>query len=123
MTQDLLFGRAMFQTVAKRRPPEGLIHHSDRGSQYGSKNYQKLMNQFKMQPSMSLKVNCYVNAPMESFFGTLKTELVHHREYRTRQEATAEIREYIEVFYNRQRLHASLENLSPAAYWKKSIGQ
>lgn len=122
MTQDLV-GRALFQAVAKRRPPEGLIHHSDRGSQYCSGGYQRLMKQFKMLPSMSRKGNCYDNAPMESFFGTLKTELVHHRKYRSRQEAKAEIREYIEVFYNRQRRHASLGNLSPGAYWKKSISQ
>jgi len=122
MTQDLV-GRALFKAVARRRPPKGLIHHSDRGSQYCSKSYQKLMKQFEMQPSMSRKGNCYDNAPMESFFGTLKKELVHHRKYRTRQEAIAESREYIEVFYNRQRRHASLGNLSPAAYWKKSISQ
>ena len=66
MTQDLV-GQALFQAVAKRRPPEGLIHHSDRGSQYCSKSFQKLMKQFKMQPSMSRKGNCYDNAPMESF--------------------------------------------------------
>lgn len=120
MTQDLV-GQALFQAVAKRRPGEGLIHHSDRGSQYCSGSYQKLMRQFKMKPSMSRKGNCWDNAPMESFFGTLKTEMVHHRKYRTRQEAIAEIREYIEVFYNRQRRHASLGNLSPAAYWKKNV--
>jgi putative transposase len=120
MTQDLV-GRALFQAVAKRRPGDGLIHHSDRGSQYCSGSYQKLMRQFKMNPSMSRKGNCWDNAPMESFFGTLKTELVHHRKYRTRQEAAAEIREYIEVFYNRQRRHASLGNLSPAVYWKKHV--
>lgn len=122
MPQDLV-GRALFQAVARRRPPKDLTHHSDRGSQYCSKSYQKLMRQFKMKPSMSRKGNCYDNASMESFFGTLKNELVHHRKYRTRQEAIAEIREYIEVFYNRQRRHASLGNLSPAAYWKKSISR
>ena len=79
------------------------------------------MKQFKMTPSMSRKGNCWDNAPMESFFGTLKTELVHLRKYRTRQEAIADIREYIEVFYNRQRRHANLGNLSPAAYWKKYV--
>jgi putative transposase len=120
MTQDLV-GRALFRAVSIRRPGEGLIHHSDRGSQYCSDSYQKLMRQFKMNPSMSRKGNCWDNAPMESFFGTLKTELVHHKKYRTRQEAVAEIREYIEVFYNRQRRHASLGNLSPAVYWKKYV--
>lgn len=122
MTQELV-GRALFQAVARRRPPEGLIHHSDRGSQYCSSSHQKLLRQFKMNPSMSRKGNCYDNAPMESFFGTLKTELIHHQKYRTRQEAILEVREYIEVFYNRQRRHASLGNLSPAAYWKKFVMQ
>jgi len=120
MTQDLV-GRALFRAVATRRPPKGLIHHSDRGSQYCSRRYQKLMKQFGMKPSMSRKGNCWDNAPMESFFGTLKQEMVHHRRYRTRQQAVGEIREYIEVFYNRQRRHASLGNLSPVTYWKKFI--
>lgn len=120
MTQDLV-GRALFRAVTARRPPNGLIHHSDRGSQYCSGSYQKLMRQFKMKQSMSRKGNCWDNAPMESFFGTLKTELVHLRKYRTRQEAIADIREYIEVFYNRQRRHANLGNLSPVAYWKKYV--
>jgi putative transposase len=120
MTQDLV-GRALFRAVAARRPPKGLIHHSDRGSQYCSHRSQKLMKQFGMKPSMSRKGNCWDNAPMESFFGTLKQEMVHHRRYRTRQQAMGEIREYIEVFYNRQRRHASLDNLSPVAYWKKFI--
>jgi putative transposase len=122
MTQDLV-GRALFRAVATRRPPEGLIHHSDRGSQYCSRSYQKLMKQFRMITSMSRKGNCWDNAPMESFFGTLKQEMVHHRRYRTRQQAMAEISEYIEVFYNRQRRHAGLGNFSPAAYWKKFIRQ
>ena len=120
MTQDLV-GRALFRAVAARRPPKGLIHHSDRGSQYCSHSHQKLMKQFKMKPSMSRKGNCWDNASMESFFGTLKQEMVHHRKYRTRREAMTEISEYIEVFYNRQRRHANLGNLSPAAYWKKFI--
>ena len=120
MTQELV-GQALFRAVAARRPPKGLIHHSDRGSQYCSRSYRKLQKQFKITTSMSRKGNCYDNAPMESFFGTLKTELVHHRKYRTRQEAIADIREYIEVFYNRQRRHASLGNISPAAFWKKFI--
>lgn len=118
MTQDLV-ARALFRAVAARRPSVGLIHHSDRGSQYCSRRYQKLLKQFKITPSMSRKGNCYDNAPMESFFGTLKTELVYHRKYRKRQEAVAEVSEYIEVFYNRQRRHASLGNISPLAFWRK----
>jgi putative transposase len=99
MTQDL-FGRALFRAVAARHPPKDLIQYSDRGSQYCSRSYQKLMKQFKMKPSMSRKGNCWDNVPMESFFGTLKRKLVHHQKYRTRQEAMTEILEYIEVFYN-----------------------
>lgn len=120
MTQDLI-ARALFRAVAARRPATGLVHHSDRGSQYCSNSYQKLLKQFGMTPSMSRKGNCYDNAPMESFFGTLKTELVYHSRYRNRLEAITEISEYIEVFYNRQRRHASLGNISPAAYWNKFI--
>ena len=118
MTKDLV-GRALSRAVGARRPQAGLIHHSDRGSQYCSKNYQKMLRQFGVIASMSRKGNCYDNAPMESFFGTLKNELVHHRTFRTRQEAIAEISEYIEVFYNRQRRHANSGNVSPLAFWKK----
>lgn len=118
MTHDLV-GRALFRAVAAKKPARGLIHHSDRGSQYCSKNYQKMIKQFGIVPSMSRKGNCYDNAPMESWFGTLKMELTHHRHYRARKEAILEIREYIEIFYNRQRRHAKLGNISPAAFEKK----
>jgi transposase InsO family protein len=114
-----LVSQSLFRAVAAKRPAEGLIHHSDRGSQYCSYEYQELLGQFEMRPSMSRKGNCYDNAPMESFWGTLKQELVHHRRYRTRQEAIQEITEYIEVFYNRQRRQARLGFLSPVAYTKK----
>lgn len=114
MTKELV-SKALFRAVVAKRPAAGLIHHSDRGSQYCSHGYQKLLKQFKMQPSMSRKGNCYDNAPMESW-GTLKNELVHHRSYQTRQEAIQEICEYIEIFYNRQRRQARLGYLSPAAY-------
>jgi transposase InsO family protein len=121
-TQDLV-SRALFRAVVERRPPVGLIHHSDRGSQYCSRSYRKLLKQSNIVAPMSRKGNCYDKAPMESVFGTLKTELVHHRKDHTRQEATSDIREYVEVFYNRQRRHRSLGNLSPAAHWKKFIRQ
>jgi transposase InsO family protein len=78
--------------------------------------YRKLMDQFKMRPSMSRKGDCYDNAPMESFWGTLKNELIHHCRYKTREQAIREITEYIEVFYNRQRRQARLGYLSPANY-------
>jgi transposase InsO family protein len=115
MTTDLV-RRALVQAVAAKRPAPGLIHHSDRGSQYCSHDYQGLVKQFGMQPSMSRKGNCYDNAPMESFWGTLKNELVHHRRYATRAQAMAEITEYIEIFYNRQRRQARLGYVSPATF-------
>ena len=114
-----LVSQSLLRSVATRRPPGGLIHHSDRGSQYCSLPYQKLLNQFGMKASMSRKGNCYDNAPMESFWGTLKSELIHHRRYPTREEAIQEITEYIEVFYNRERRQARLDYLSPAAYVKQ----
>lgn len=122
MTTDLV-GRALFQAVAAKRPAPGLVHHSDRGSQYCSHEYQGLVKQFGMQPSMSRKGNCYDNAPMESFWGTLKNELVHHRRYATRAQAVDEITEYIEIFYNRQRRHSKLGNLSPAAFTQQFYRQ
>ena len=108
--------RALEQAAAIRCPAPGLIHHSDRGSQYCSHEYQALLRGHEMRVSMSRKGNCYDNAPVESFWGTVKTELVHHRRYRTRVEAEREIREYIDLFYNRQRRQARLGYLSPAAY-------
>ncbi|MDP4189901.1 MAG: IS3 family transposase, partial [Bacteroidota bacterium] len=110
---------ALRMAYQRRSPGEGLIHHSDRGSQYASSDYQKLLREYGMQASMSRKGNCWDNAPMESFFGTLKKELIHHRKYRTREEARRDIFEYIEVFYNRERLHSSLGYLSPADYEKQ----
>lgn len=122
MTTDLVV-RALRQAVAARRPAEGLIHHSDRGSQYCSHEYQALLRGQGMRASMSRRGNCYDNAPVESFFGTLKTELVHHRRYETREEAAREIREYIDLFYNRQRRQARLGYLSPAAYTQQFMRQ
>jgi transposase InsO family protein len=118
MTKELVMN-SLFRAVARKRPPAGLIHHSDRGSQYCSKKYRAVLAQFKMQVSMSRKGNCYDNAPMESFWGTLKNELIHHRRYATRQEAIREINEYIEIFYNRQRRQKRLGYLSPAAYERR----
>jgi transposase InsO family protein len=115
MTRNLV-SQSLFRAVAAKRPNKGLLHHSDRGSQYCSREYRKLLEQFGMTVSMSRRGNCYDNAPMESFWGTLKNELVHHRQYATRQEAIREITEYIEVFYNRQRIQAKLGYLSPVAY-------
>ena len=111
-----LASQSLFKAVAAKRPGPGLIHHSDRGRQYCAYEYRKWVDQFKMRASMSRKGDCYDNAPMESFWGTLKNELVHHRRYKTRAEAIREITEYIEVFYNRQRRQARLGYLSPAVY-------
>jgi transposase InsO family protein len=115
MTQELV-GQALFRAVQAKRPPVGLIHHSDRGSQYCAHEYRELLDQFGMQASMSGKGNCYDNAPMESFWGSLKSELVHHRRYATRSQAQASIREYIEIFYNRQRRHSRLGYMAPAVF-------
>jgi len=111
-----LVSQSLFKAVAAKRPGAGLIHHSDRGRQYCAHEYRNLMDQFKMRASMSRKGDCYDNAPMESFWGTLKNELIHHRRYETREQAIREITEYIEVFYNRQRRQARLGYLSPAIY-------
>ncbi|TDF54489.1 IS3 family transposase, partial [Cupriavidus sp. L7L] len=96
MTQELV-GEALFRAVRSKRPRNGLIHHSDRGSQYCAHGYRRLLAQFGMLASMSRKGNCYDNAPMESFWGSLKAELVYHHRYATRMEAMASVREYIEI--------------------------
>ena len=92
-----------------------MLHHSDGGS-HRSRDYQSLLEQFGMQASMSRKANCWDNASMESFWGTLKTELVHHRRFASREQARQEITEYIEIFYNRQRKQARLGYLSPESF-------
>ncbi len=115
MTTDFVVC-ALEQAVAVRRPAAGLIHHSDRGSQYCSHEYQALLHAYEMQASMSRKGNCYDNAPVESFWGTLKTELVHQHRYHSRAEASTDIAEYIDLFYNRKRRQARLGYLSPATY-------
>ena len=113
-----LTGRALFRAVQQHRPAAGIIHHSDRGSQYCAEEYQAILKQFGFRVSMSRKGNCFDNAPMESFWGSLKTELVHHRNFATRAEAESAIREYIEVFYNRQRRHSRLGHVSPVVFAK-----
>ena len=118
MTKNLV-SHSLFRAVAAKRPEPGLIHHSDRGSQYCSTEYIKLLEQFKMTASMSRKGNCWDNAPMESFWGSLKNELVYHKRYATRQEAMKDIQEYIEIFYNRQRKQARLDYLSPVAFERR----
>jgi transposase InsO family protein len=107
---------ALEMAIAQRGNVNGLVHHSDRGTQYASAQYQLLLKSHGIQASMSRAGDCWDNAVAESFFATLKTELVHGRHYATRQEAKSEVFEYIEVFYNRHRLHSSLGYESPAAF-------
>ena len=114
---------ALEMAYRRRLPGTGLLHHSDRGSQYASREYRNLLSRYGMRISMSRKGDCWDNAVVESFFATLKRELVHHRRYRTRREARRDIFEYIEVFYNRQRLHSSLGYMSPAEYERQWFEQ
>jgi putative transposase len=107
---------ALEMAVSRRLPGAGLVAHSDRGSQYASEHYQRLLAGHGIVCSMSRPANCWDNAPMESFFATLKKELVHDEDYATREEARASLFEYIEVFYNRVRRHSSLGYRSPAEY-------
>ena len=115
LTKDLVI-ESLRMAQATKRPDPGLIHHSDRGKQYCSISFAELLDKFHMKASMSRKGNCYDNAPMESFWGTMKNELVYHQRYLTREQAIREITEYIEIFYNRQRRQARLGYLSPVAY-------
>jgi len=115
MRTDLV-SDALSMAVVRRGPDEGLLHHSDRGVQYASEDYQYLLQSHRMEPSMSGKGDCWDNACMESFWATLKNELVNHERYATREQARQSIFEYIEVFYNRKRLHSSLGYLSPEEF-------
>jgi putative transposase len=115
LTRNLV-SQSLFRAIETKRPSQGLLHHSDRGSQYCSHDYRNILKQHGFIASMSRKGNCYDNAPMESFWGTLKQELINHRRYRTRQEATQDIIEYIEIFYRRQRRQPRLGFLSPVVY-------
>ena len=111
-----LVSDALKMAIARRSPGAGLLHHSDRGSQYASEDYQQALEARGMICSMSGRGECWDNACMESFWSTLKTELVHHEDYATREQARQSIFEYIEAFYNRQRLHSSLGYVSPEAF-------
>ncbi len=104
---------ALMKAVIRRRPPEGLLFHSDRGVQYASKAFRRVLKRYGMVQSMSRKGDCWDNAVAESFFGTLKQELVHHERYRTRAEARLSVFEYIEGWYNRRRRHSALGGISP----------
>jgi transposase InsO family protein len=128
-----LVNDALLMTIKQRKPQAGLIWHTDRGSQYASYAHKDLLEQYWIVQSMSRKGNCWDNAVAESFFHTLKTELVYHEIYETKAEANQSIFhrnfllrktafasfEYIEVFYNRQRSHSANNNLSPVEFEKK----
>jgi transposase InsO family protein len=107
---------AVAMATARRRPAPGLLHHSDRGVQYACGEYRDLIEAWGMAASMSRTGNCYDNAPAESFWATLKNELMSDRTFATRAQARAAIFEYIEVFYNRQRIHSSLGYVSPESF-------
>lgn len=111
--------KALTMALARRSPERGFLHHSDQGSQFASDDYQTVLRAHGAQVSMSRRGNVYDNAPMESFFATLKAELTHRTRFRTRDEARAAIFEYIEVFYNRRRLHSALGYLSPTEFERR----
>ncbi len=112
----MLVTTALQMALFRRQPEAGLIHHSDRGSEYTSKSYQELLKAHALEGSMSRKGDCYDNAVMESFWATLKEECFHTNCFKTRKEAKGAIFEYIEVFYNRKRKHSSLGYVSPVEY-------
>ena len=111
-----LVSDALLMALGRRSPEPGLLHHSDRGVQYACDDYQHLLADHGIQCSMSGRGDCYDNAVMESFWATLKTELVHQADYGSREEARRSIFEYIEVFYNRKRIHSSIGYVSPEAF-------
>lgn len=111
---------ALLQAVERYKPLPGVIFHSDRGIQYACEDFKRLLDHLNMIQSMSGTGNCYDNAVVESFFHTLKTELVYHRNYRSRLEAKSSLFEYMEVFYNRFRMHSALDYKSPEQYEKST---
>lgn len=111
-----LVNQALAMALCQRQPAAGLLMHTDRGSQYGADSYRQLLTQHEIQPSMSRKGNCWDNAVAESFFHTLKTELVYLEDFDTHEYAQTAVFEYIEVFYNRQRCHSANGYLAPLAY-------
>ncbi len=115
LNKDLVIN-ALNQAILRRRPPSGLIFHSDRGSQYASLDLHRLLHKHGFYQSMSRKGNCYDNATVESFFRTLKTEVVRFESYLTRAEARQSIFEYIEIFYNSKRRHSALNYRSPSEF-------
>jgi len=115
ITRDLVI-QALTMAIWRRRPQAGLIVHSDRGSQYASNDYQQLLERYGFLCSMSRKGDCYDNAAMESFFHSLKVEQTEGKRYATREDARADVFEYIESYYNRQRRHSTLNYQSPSDF-------
>ncbi|PXV73414.1 transposase InsO family protein [Nitrosomonas eutropha] len=111
-----LVNDALQMAIWKRKPDKGLLWHTDRGSQYASESHRQLLKQHGIQQSMSRKGNCWDNAVSESFFHTLKIELIHHQTFHSREEAKQAVFEYIEVFYNRERLHSANGYISPVDF-------
>ena len=111
---------ALWMALIRRQPTGNLLHHTDRGSQYTSRSYKAVLEHYGIELSMSRKGNCWDNAVMESFFGSLKAECTDRRRFVSRHEAKTVIFEYLEVFYNRQRLHSSLGYVSPESFEKQS---
>ncbi len=107
---------ALQKAIIRRHPEKGLIHHSDQGRQYAEFGYRRLLEKYHITPSMSRKGNCYDNAVMESFFKTLKVELIYRYRFTTREEAKKRLFDYIEIYYNRQRRHSALGYLTPAEF-------
>jgi len=122
ITQELVI-HALRMAWFRRKPSAGVMHHSDRGSQYCSAAYQALLKQYGMRVSRSRKGDCWDSAPMESFFNGLKNERTHHRRYASREEAREDTFEYIELFYNRRRRHSALGYQSPATYYQNCLTQ
>jgi len=118
--QTSLVKEALEQALAMRRPAAGLLHHSDRGVQYASSAFKALLHSRQILPSMSTRGNCYENANIESFWSTLKTELIHRQSFHDLPQARSAIFEYIEIFYNRQRLHSALGYKTPVEYEQTS---
>ena len=111
--------RALLMAIQRRQPPRGLTHHSDRGVQYASNSYQAILKRHGLAPSMSRKGNCLDNAPMESFFGSMKSELVHRTRFATREDARRALFRWIESSYNRRRRHSAIGYMTPAQAFEK----
>jgi transposase InsO family protein len=114
--EEKLVRDALLMALGRRCPRDELMHHSDRGSQYASENYQRLLKRHEIKVSMSRKGNCWDNAVMERFFGSLKSERINHKSYKTREDARKDVIDYIEMFYNSRRLHSTLNYKTPMKY-------